>query len=86
MEITQEKFKLLIKETLSECLESKEQKLTLTIDDASKLSGIGRDKILELAHNSNSGFPSFRVGSKFLINREKLINWLDKISDQRLVI
>lgn len=76
MEITKEQ----LKEILKECIQPKEPKLTLTIDEATKLSGIGRDKLLELVHSENSNFPSFKVGSKFLINRQMLINWLERIT------
>jgi hypothetical protein len=41
-------------------------KLTLTIQETSELTGIGRDKILELVHRANTDFPYFKVGSKCL--------------------
>lgn len=63
-----------------------ESKLTLTIDEATKLSGIGRDKLLELAHSQKNDFPCFKVGSKFLINRQMLIDWLEKISKEGRIL
>jgi hypothetical protein len=31
-------------------------------------------------------FPAFRVGSKFLINRQMFINWLDKVAQEGRVL
>lgn len=58
-------------------------KLTLTIAEAVKITGIGRCKLEELIHSSNSDFPYFRVGRKVLINYEMLKEWLDKISKEQ---
>ncbi|WP_406541614.1 hypothetical protein [Clostridium ljungdahlii] len=41
---------------------------------------------MELAHNPNSDFPRFKVGSKFLINRTMFDEWLDKISKEKRVL
>jgi hypothetical protein len=38
---------------------------------------------MELAHSTNSDFPAFRVGKKFLINKELLDNWLENISKEK---
>ncbi|OAA84451.1 excisionase [Clostridium coskatii] len=83
-----ETIKDAIKEALEEVSKEKEtdEKATLTIDSCVKYSGIGRDKILELAHNPNSDFPRFKVGSKFLINRTMFDKWLDKISKEKRVL
>ena len=85
MEITPEQLKVIIKEAITEA-QIKEQKLTLTLDEANELSGIGKNKIMELAHSKNSDFPAFRNGAKFLINREMLINWLEKVASEKRVI
>jgi excisionase family DNA binding protein len=79
-----EQFQNFIKETVKEV--NVNQKLTLTIEEAAKCSGIGRDKLLELVHNPNSDFPYFKVGTKFLINREMLKEWLRKVSEERRVL
>jgi excisionase family DNA binding protein len=57
-------------------------KLTLTLEEACKFSGIGKNKIWELVYTDNTDFPYFRVGTKVLINRDMLINWLAKISNE----
>jgi len=77
-----------IKEALSEVMREKgnEAKATMTIDNCVKYSGIGRDKIMELAHNPNSDFPRFKVGTKCLINKKLLDEWLDKISKEKRVL
>ncbi|HHY79347.1 MAG TPA: excisionase family DNA-binding protein [Thermoanaerobacter sp.] len=72
-----------IKEAIKEAMN---QKLNLTIEEAAKYTGIGRDKLLELAHNPDSGFPAFRVGAKFLINRELLKEWLKKVAEERKIL
>lgn len=82
MEITPE----LLKETIKQAIEEAKPKATLTIDECSQFSGIGRNKLLELVHNENSDFPCFKVGVKFLINRDMLIRWLERITTERRVI
>jgi excisionase family DNA binding protein len=72
-----------IKEAVKEAMNPK---LTLTIEEAARYTGIGRDKLLELAHNPESGFPAFRVGTKFLISRELLKEWLKKVAEERRIL
>ena len=79
-----EQLKEIIRDAIREA--TYEYKLTLTIEEAARYTGIGRDKILELAHNPESGFPSFKVGTKFLINRELLKEWLKKVAEERKVL
>jgi excisionase family DNA binding protein len=85
-------FKELLKEAIKEAIQEasdirkNELKATMTIDNCVKYSGIGRDKIMELAHNPNSDFPRFKVGSKFLINKTMLDEWLNKISEEKRIL
>lgn len=77
-----------VKEAMKESLKAnisitENEKATLTIQECVDFTGIGRDKLMELAHNENSDFPSFKVGIKFLINREMLILWLEKITQEK---
>lgn len=58
-------------------------KLTLTISEAVKVTGIGRCKLEELIHSNNTDFPYFKVGRKVLINYEMLRDWIDKISKEQ---
>lgn len=73
-----------IKELLSK--KSAVPKETLTVDEAVKLTGIGRDTILELIKKQNTDFPYFKVKSKNLINRTMLLEWLEKVTKEHRVI
>jgi excisionase family DNA binding protein len=83
MNITAEQVRDIIKEALQEN-KPEEPKLTLTIDEAAKLSGIGRNKMIELTYKPD--FPAFKVGSKTLINKDRFIAWLNEITVQRQTI
>ncbi|ABS34629.1 excisionase [Clostridium botulinum] len=82
--LTSIELKEIIKEAIKETTNTIE-KATLTIDECVKYSGIGRDKIMQLAHGENN-FPAFKVGTKFLVNKELLDNWLESISKEKKVI
>ncbi|WP_434302631.1 excisionase [Clostridium botulinum] len=85
MEFTKESLKEIFKESIIEVL-VKEEKATITIDECASYTGIGRNKILELAHSKKSDFPCFRVGARFLINKFQLDEWLKKISEEKTVL
>lgn len=86
MGLSQEDLKLIIKEAIQEALpKARVEKVTLTIEECVNYSGIGRDKILELAHGEND-FPAFRVGKKFLINKNMLCKWLEKTTKEKRVL
>lgn len=53
-------------------------KLTLTIKETCALLGISEPLGYELARRPD--FPSFNVGRKVLVNREKLQDWLNRES------
>lgn len=78
-------IKDIIKQAFKEAL-PQPLKATLTIDECSEFSGIGRNKLLELVHAANSDFPCFRVGAKFLINRQMLMLWLEKIAKEKRIL
>lgn len=82
--LASKELKTVIVEVLHELKEK--PKATLTIEECMAYTGIGRDKLRELANNESSGFPCFRVGVKTLINREMLDNWLSAIASERRVI
>ncbi|MDD3224733.1 MAG: helix-turn-helix domain-containing protein [Clostridium sp.] len=87
MEITKEELKETIEEAISEALKSeKKDKLTMTLDETCKLSGIGKNKLWELVYKENTDFPYFKVGTKVLVNRDKLINWLNNLTDQKRTV
>ena len=72
-------LKEIIKQAIKEAM-PQTIKATMTIDECAEFSGIGRNKLMELAHSTNSDFPKFKVGAKFLINREMFIHWLEKVT------
>ncbi|MBK1811562.1 helix-turn-helix domain-containing protein [Clostridium sp. YIM B02505] len=78
-----EELKMIIKQALEEVKPTirEEQKLTLTIDEAAKLSGIGKHKISEFVYQQD--FPCVKIGNKTLINRKLFIDWLDRASEER---
>lgn len=85
MELTHEQLKETFKEVLMDLVPKKE-KATLTIQECVEFTGIGRDKLMELAHSQNSDFPCFKVGSKFLVNKEMLTIWLEKITKENRIL
>ncbi len=54
-------------------------KKLLTINEASEIIGIGRNKLRELTENPT--FPAVRIGCKKLIIIEKVTEWLYKNKD-----
>ena len=56
----------------------KEEKLTITVQEAARLLGIGRNIMLELV--TLPDFPAIRFKRKILINKAQLQNWLDNNS------
>ena len=75
----------LLKEIV-ELLKNKNDILTLNIETAAKVSGIGIHKINELVNNPDTDFTFFKVGAKTRINKKKLENWLDRVAEEHRVI
>lgn len=53
------------------------KKTTLTLDEATAYSGLGRDKLVELSDNEDCDFVLW-VGRKRLFKREKLDEYINK--------
>ena len=53
------------------------EKVTLTLDEATAFSGLGRDKLVELADNPDCDFVLW-IGRKRLYKRKKLEEFLEK--------
>lgn len=51
-------------------------KLTLNIDEAAELLGIGRNLMLKLV--TVDDFPAIKFKRKIIINKQQLQQWLDK--------
>ncbi|GAA0122215.1 hypothetical protein UT300018_15310 [Clostridium faecium] len=73
-----------IRESINSIAQSEGAKLTLTIAECAKLTGIGREKITELVFRNE--IPHFKVGTKTLINRDLLNTWINKISKEGKVL
>ena len=54
------------------------EKMALTIDEAAEYSGVGRTRLRELTDREDCPFVLW-VGSKRLIRRKKLDEYLDKV-------
>ena len=52
------------------------EKLTISVDEAAKLLGIGRNLMLEFV--KMEGFPAIRLKRKIIIDKEALPLWLSK--------
>jgi len=52
------------------------EKQGLSLSEAAKVVGVSYPTIHKLAHSN--GFPAFRVGKKWIVPREKLIEWLHR--------
>jgi len=48
----------------------------LSVKEISKILGIGINQTYELV--KKEGFPSFRVGQKFLVPKEKFEEWINE--------
>lgn len=52
-----------------------DDKLSITVDEAAKMLGVGRNMMLKIV--TVDGFPAYRFKRKILINKKKLIEWFD---------
>ncbi len=57
--------------------------LTLTLDEAAKFTGIGR-KALEQLQKTDRNFPSFKIGSKTLIDKLLLAEYIHEMARNRI--
>lgn len=59
------------------------EKMMLTMSEASKLTGIGLQKLKQIAREY-SDFPFVKVGVKHLVIKEKLADWFMKHKGEEL--
>lgn len=57
-------------------------KLAITVDEAAKRSGIGRDELYRQCHD-NCHFPCFKVGRKILIYVDGFDKWIARLAQNR---
>lgn len=55
-------------------------KSTFTVLQCASYINVSKEKIRELINKPNTDFPYFKVGTKVLINKKLLQEWLEKIS------
>lgn len=55
---------------------TEENQILLTPMQATKVLGVGKNEIYKLCNTK--GFPSFKIGSRHYINKDKLKEWADK--------
>lgn len=53
------------------------EKIIVTPKEAMKILSVGRNTMYEVLLKDKN-FPSFKIGKKFFINKEKLQEWVDK--------
>ena len=58
-----------------------ENKKTLNVSELSEYLGIGRATAYELVNST--GFPSFRIGKKILVNVDALQDWIHENIQKR---
>lgn len=56
-------------------MNSNEEKIGITVDEAAKILGIGKSLMLKLV--TVPGFPAIRFKKKIIINKNKLQQWFD---------
>jgi len=63
----------------------KEQPRILTVTEATEISGIGRNKILDLIKNDPK-FPYIRIGTHYKVNRQMLQEYLNEATKMNKVL
>ena len=53
-------------------------KISLTIDEAAKMLGVGKNLMLKLV--KMKGFPAVQFKRKILINRNQMIEWFNNLT------
>ena len=56
--------------------------LTLTATEAAAVLRISRSKVYELTHTTS--FPAIRIGTRVVIPRDKLVEWMNKQAEESL--
>lgn len=60
--------------------DEKDERIGISIDEARKMLGIGRNLMLELV--KLDGFPAVKFKRKIIVNKEMLLKWFAKNSGQ----
>ena len=57
-----------------------EYPITLKVQEIADILRINQTKAYELTHRED--FPSLKLGQRFIVNRDKFFDWLDKGSEK----
>lgn len=60
-----------------------QEKMMLTMPETAKLTGIGLQKLKNIAREY-ADFPFVKVGVKHLVIKEKLVDWFEKHKGEEL--
>lgn len=55
-----------------------DEKLTITVEEAAKMLGIGKNMMLDVV--KAEGFPAIKFNRKIIINKKQFIRWFDELS------
>ena len=55
--------------------------LMMNMTDVSSVLGISRAGAYKLAHSAD--FPSFQIGKRIVVSREKFLEWLDRQCEEQ---
>ncbi len=58
-------------------------KLTLTVEEAAKIIGVGKKRMLEITKQED--FPAIRFKGKIIINKTQFVEWFNKLTLEGLV-
>lgn len=56
-----------------------DDKLTLTVEEASKLIGVCKNNMLELVKRED--FPAIKLKRKIIINKNQFIEWFNNLTN-----
>ena len=60
-----------------------EEKMMLTMPETAKLTGIGLQKLKQIAREYYD-FPCVKIGVKHLVIKDKLVDWFEKHKGEEL--
>lgn len=78
--MSQTELREIIQTSIADALKNQHGKATFTVQQCSRYSGIGTEKIRELVEKEGTDFPFFKVGVKVVIPKEALDRWLVNVS------
>lgn len=59
-----------------------QEKLTITVEEAAKMLGIGKNLMLEIIKMND--FPAVQFNRKILINKKQFIEWFNLLTQDKL--